>query len=46
MENKKYELGTKVKTEIKLKMPAEEMLESGMSILKQDASKYLFTIQK
>ena len=40
------ETGTKVKTEIKLKMPAEEMVESGMSILKQDASKYLFTIQK
>lgn len=40
------ETGTKVKTTINLKMPAEEMLESGMSILKQDASKYLFTIQK
>lgn len=40
------ETGTKVKTNIKLNMPTDETLEEGMSILKQDASKYIFTIQK
>lgn len=38
--------GTKVKTNIKLNMPTDETLEEGMSILKQDASKCIFTIQK
>ena len=38
--------GTKSKTNIKLNMPTDETLEEGMSILRQDASKYIFTIVK
>ena len=38
--------GNTVKTNINLKMPTDDALESGMSILRQDASKYIFTIQK
>lgn len=38
--------GTKSKTNIKLNMPTDETLEKGMSILRQDASKYIFTIVK
>ena len=40
------EAGTKSKTNIKLNMPTDETLEEGMSILRQDASKYVFTIVK
>ncbi len=40
------EAGTKSKTNIKLNMPTDETLEEGMSILGQDASKYVFTIVK
>ena len=38
--------GTKSKTNIKLNMPTDETLEEGMSILRQDASKNVFTIVK
>lgn len=40
----KDETGRIVKTNINLSMPTEETLTKGMSILKQDVSKYIFTI--
>jgi len=38
------EVGNIVVTNMKLKMPTDELLSSGMSILRQDVSKYIFTI--
>ena len=38
------ESGNKVKTTISLNMPTDETVETGMSILKQDTSNYIFTI--
>lgn len=38
------ETGKTVKTSMALKMPTEETFTEGMSILKQDVSKYIFTI--
>lgn len=40
----KDEIGKVVKTTINLSMPTDETITKGMSILKQDASKYIFTI--
>jgi hypothetical protein len=42
----KDEVGQKVKTHISLKMPTDETLTSGMSILRQDATKFIFSIVK
>lgn len=39
-------VGKKVKTSLELSMPTDETFEKGMSILKQDASKYIFTFVK
>ena len=39
------ESGQTVKTTMYLKMPTDETLTEGMSILRQDATKFLFTVE-
>jgi len=40
----KDETGKTVKTSMSLNMPTDETLTTGMSILRQDVSKFIFTV--